>query len=70
MRFENEEEALEHCFAQVLPSTLGVDEYNKLRQYKNRYAKGNLGDNAKNTILNRFGLYRHCYFTDQEKKEQ
>lgn len=50
------DEALKECFELVTPSNLGLDDYNKLRQYKRRYERGELKGNGIEYVLTYFGF--------------
>ena len=64
------EDAIKYCFEQVKPSIIGLDDYNKFRQYKSRYEKGTLNETAIKSMFDRFGVEDHCYYTIDKKKKK
>lgn len=56
------EEALQYCFDQIKPTLLEANEYNRLKMYRNRYEKGELGEGAIKKLFDRFEIESHCYY--------
>lgn len=61
------DEAIQYCLDQINSKDLEFKEFNRLRQYKARYEKGELKENAIQTLFDRFGIKEHCYFTIEKK---
>lgn len=68
-KFLGQSEALEICFKLVKPSLIGMDNYNKLRSYKNRYDKGKLGQSGIETVLRFFGYEKAELWYIKEKPQ-
>jgi len=65
------DEALKYCFENLKPSLVGLDAYNKFRQYKVRFEQGKLGEKATSTILEYFGFVKNTvWILDKERGKQ
>jgi hypothetical protein len=67
-KFDSKEKALKYCFDRIKPKLLDPDTYNKFKLYRNRFHKGNLKDNAINTIFEYFGIEEVCEYRMNPKK--
>jgi len=63
MRKLSKKEAIQHVMNQINSKDLEPTEFNTLRQYKARYKKGELKENAIQRLFERFGISEHCYYT-------
>ena len=66
--FKNKDDALRYCFDKIKPSIIGLDDYNRLRQYKYKYENGGipLRDNAITTIFEYFDVQVNCTYSIEE----
>lgn len=74
LKFKSIEEALEWCFDQIKFSEIDPKTYNRFVVYRHRYKndKTSLKLNAKNSILDYFGVQQICTYevNAPKKKDQ